>query len=81
MSLENIIGWQVRRLRNAKQMTIPDLCRRLRGASISPEKFVLLETRSRRVADYEVKAIAKALGVHPEDLFPTPQRKVPKTRK
>jgi hypothetical protein len=81
MPLDNLIGWEVRRLRLAKQMTIPDLCRRLRGASISPEEFVLLETRSRGVADFEVKAIAQALGIQPERLFLTPQRNVPKARK
>ena len=71
MPLENLIGWQVRRIRIAQGITIPDLCRRLKGASISAEEFVLLETRSRRVMDYEIKAIAGALGVPPDDLFVT----------
>ena len=71
MPLENLIGWNVRRIRIAKGMTIPDLCRRLKGASISAEEFVLLETRSRRVMDYEIKAIAEALEVNPDDLFRT----------
>lgn len=76
MPLQNLIGWQVRRIRIAQGMTIPDLCRRLKGASISPEEFILLETRSRKVLDYEIKAIAEVLGVQSGELFRTRRRNV-----
>ena len=60
---KNICGGRVRRLRLALGLTTEEFssCLRSSGVFLSPEQVVAIEDRERRVRDFEVVALAKAL--------------------
>ena len=82
MDRKNVTGLKIRRIRVTKGLS-PSLLSQSLGRSVrlTPEEIRDIELGVREVWDIELVAIAKALGVHPEDLFPTRHKKVPKTRK
>jgi transcriptional regulator with XRE-family HTH domain len=67
----NIIGKNVRYLRQKKSVTQKDLAARLniQGINIDQPMITKIENQSREVLDYEIKGISVALGVSIEDLF------------
>ena len=69
----NLIGPQVRKLRNAKSWTQEILAAKLQvaGWDVSRESLAKLEAQFRRVPDCELLFLAKALRVHVMDLFPS----------
>jgi transcriptional regulator with XRE-family HTH domain len=68
----NVVGPQVRRLRNNKGWTQPVLARKLQlqGWDISVNSLGKLEAQLRRVPDCELMFLAKVLGVSVVELFP-----------
>lgn len=71
-SPKNLVGPVVRRLRNAGGMSQPDLaarCQRL-GWDVSREVLAQIESQFRRVTDWELVVLAKALAVSIEELIP-----------
>ena len=76
MDRKNIIGWQIRRIRIAKGLTIGQLASALpKSSPLTSEQITQMELGTRRVLDYQVKAISLALGVRISELFGTPPRK------
>ena len=76
MSLKNIVGWQIRRIRIAKGLAIDQLASALpKSSPLTSEQIAQMELGTRRVLDYQVQAISQALGVRLSDLFATPLRK------
>jgi transcriptional regulator with XRE-family HTH domain len=70
---QNVIGAQVRRLRNQRDFTQEQLAARLQvlGLEISRAGLSKIEAGLRCVADAELPFIAEALNVGIGDLFPT----------
>ena len=68
----NVVGPQVRKVRNAKGWTQSILAQKLQlqGWSISTGSLGKLEARLRRVPDGELLFLAKVLSVAVNDLFP-----------
>jgi transcriptional regulator with XRE-family HTH domain len=68
---KNIIGAKVRQLRLERKMTQKQLAARLQldGHEFSDLTVLRIESGKRFVADYELKALAKALGVSYSDLL------------
>jgi transcriptional regulator with XRE-family HTH domain len=68
----NVIGPQVRKLRERKGWTQAQLAAKLQliGWDISRESVTRLEGHERRVPDLELFALAKVLGVSSDELFP-----------
>ncbi|GHU61661.1 hypothetical protein AGMMS49983_01770 [Clostridia bacterium] len=70
---KNIIGTRVRQIRKAMAPTCTQLNLaeklQLAGYEIDRVTIVRIENGLRFVPDYEVKAIAKVLGVTPNDLL------------
>ena len=68
----NVIGPQVRKLREAKGWTQDELAAKLQlfGWDTSRVSVTKLETRSRRVPDLELFILGKVLGVSTDELFP-----------
>lgn len=76
MDRKNIVGWNVRRVRIAKNMTVYQLSSALpESAPLSCEGIARMELGIRKVYDYEIQAICQALGVRISELFGTPPRK------
>jgi transcriptional regulator with XRE-family HTH domain len=69
---QNIVGPQVRRLRDQKEMTQETLAARcaVHGFDISRGTLAKIEAQVRCVTDSELWVLAKALGVSLESLFP-----------
>jgi transcriptional regulator with XRE-family HTH domain len=69
---QNIIGPQVRKLRNERDLSQDQLAAKLQllGLEISRAGVSKIEARLRCVADSELPVIAKALGVELAALFP-----------
>ncbi|APF23480.1 MULTISPECIES: helix-turn-helix domain-containing protein [Clostridium] len=67
----NIIGKKVRIIRKAKNLTQEELIARiqLKGLNIDRPMLSRIETDSREVYDFEVKAIAEALDISVDELF------------
>ncbi|MCS6103535.1 XRE family transcriptional regulator [Clostridium botulinum] len=67
----NIIGKKVRTIRKAKKLTQEELTARIqvKGLNIDRPMLSRIETNSREVYDFEVKAIAEALNVSIDELF------------
>ena len=68
----NIIGKQVRKIRNQQDMTQAKLAQKcqLAGWDISREGIAKIETGLRNVFDREIILLAKVLKVHFSVLFP-----------
>jgi transcriptional regulator with XRE-family HTH domain len=68
----NVVGPQVRKLRNGKGWTQPVLAQKLQlqGWDISTGSLGKLEAQLRRVPDCELMFLAKVLGVSVLELFP-----------
>lgn len=82
MESKNVTGWQIRRIRIAKGMTVHQLASALPPSAIlSSGEVAEIEVGTRKAYDYEIQGIAMALGVTVADLFLTPRIKVAKTRK
>ena len=76
MDRKNIVGWNVRRVRIAKNMTVYQLSSALpKSSPLSCEEIARMELGIRKVYDFELLGISKALGVTIKDLFGTPLRK------
>ena len=69
----NLIGPQVRKLRDSRGWTQAELAAKLQifGWDVSRESLAKLETQQRRVPDGELLIFAKVLGVQTDDLFPS----------
>lgn len=67
----NIIGKRVKTIRKKKKLTQDELTARIqiKGINIDRPMLSRIETDSREVYDFEVKAIAEALEVSIEELF------------
>ena len=82
MTSKNIVGRQIRRIRIKKKMTVHDLASALPPSAIlSSGEVAEIEVGTRKVYDYEIQGIARALEVTVADLFLTPQKKVKKSTK
>lgn len=81
MTSKNVTGWQIRRFRIAKGMTVHQLASALPPSAIlSAGELAEIEIQTGKVYDYEIKAIADVLKVPIDALFATPQKKVKKAR-
>ena len=76
MERMNITGWNIRRIRIEKGLTVHQLSLALSKSSpLSSEELAQMELGTRRVLDYQVQAFSRVLGVRLSDLFGTPPRK------
>ena len=76
MESKNVVGWNIRRIRIAKGLTVHDLASALPPSAIlCAGEVAEIELRTRKVYDFELHGISKALGVPISDLFATPPRK------
>lgn len=68
---KNLIGGRLRALRRERGLTQKALAERLQleGLEVTDLTILRIENGSRFVPDYEVKALAKALGVSYVDLL------------
>ena len=73
----NVVGPQVRKLRNKLDLTQEALAARcqLHGLDISRGTLSQIEARLRRVADSELFRLSVVLNVSTDDLFPSDMRK------
>lgn len=72
MALKNIIGWQIRRLRVEKGMTVHQLASALpKSSPLTSEEISRIELGARKVFDREIQALCQALDVTVEDLYAT----------
>lgn len=73
----NVVGPQVRKLRNKLDLTQEALAARcqLHGLDISRGTLSQIEARLRRVADSELFRLSVVLNVSTDDLFPSEMRK------
>lgn len=82
MESKNITGWNIRQIRIAQGMTVHQLASALPASAIlSSGEVAEIEVGTRKVYDYEISGISKALGVPIKSLFITPQKKVAKIPK
>ena len=82
MESKNIVGRQIRRIRIARGMTVHQLASALpTSAILSSGEVAEIEVGTRKVYDYEIQGIARALEVTVADLFLTPQKNVRKSTK
>lgn len=75
----NLVGLQIRRLREQQKLTQPMLAARCRrwGWDLSRETLAKIETQLRWVSDFELLCLAKALKTEPHELFPS-KDKIPR---
>mgnify|MGYP003584301646 CR=1 FL=1 len=72
MSSKNITGWQIRRIRIQRELTVNQLSSALPPSSpLTSEEIARIELGTRKVYDHEIQAISKALKVSVEDLYAT----------
>ena len=82
MESKNLVGWNIRRIRIQKGLTVHDLASALPPSAIlCAGEVAEIELRTRKVYDFELLGISKALGVSIESLFLTTRKKVGKSRK
>lgn len=75
MSSKNVTGWNIRRIRIAKGLTVAQLSSALTNSTpLSSEELAQMELGTRRVLDYQVLGLSQVLKVSVEDLFATPSR-------
>lgn len=73
MSLKNVTGWNIRRIRLQKGLTIHQVSSALPTHSfLSSEELIQVELGNRKVYDHELWAISRALGVSVADLYCVP---------
>ena len=76
MAIMNLTGWNIRRIRIEKGMTVNQLSSALPPSSpLTSEMIAQIELANRKVYDQELLAISKILGVSIEDLYATSPRK------
>lgn len=76
MESKNLIGWQLRRFRIAKGLTVDQLAAALpRSSPLSSEELAQMELGTRIILDYQILAISEILRIPISDLFATPPRK------
>jgi transcriptional regulator with XRE-family HTH domain len=75
----NLVGPQIRRLRDQQGLTQPMLAARCRrwGWDLSRQTLAKIETQLRWVSDFELLCLARALRVEPNELWP-PKDKIPR---
>jgi len=75
----NLVGPQVRRLRDQQGLTQPMLAARCHrwGWDLSRQTLAKIETQLRWVSDFELLCLARALRVEPEQLWPA-KDKIPR---
>jgi DNA-binding XRE family transcriptional regulator len=75
----NLVGLQIRHLRDRQELTQPMLAARCRrwGWDLSRQTLAKIETQLRWVSDFELLCLARALRVEPHDLWPA-KDKIPK---
>jgi hypothetical protein len=68
----NLVGPQIRKLRNQQGLTQPMLAARCRrwGWDLSRQTLAKIEVQLRWVSDFELLCLAKALRVEPDQLWP-----------
>ena len=72
----NIIGGRLKRLRRARGLSVARLAEILEGkAGLDAQALSAIEAGTRRVKDREVLALARALQVTVDELFPRRARK------
>ncbi|WP_074042298.1 helix-turn-helix domain-containing protein [Desnuesiella massiliensis] len=71
MLVKNITGKRIKKLRRYKKVTQLQLAARLNLLGIDFDQTTIskIENQTRVLLDYEIKAIAQALGVDINDLF------------
>lgn len=71
MAGRNVTGECIRRIRNLKRITQEELVARLNVQGIEMDRTMIskIELGTRDVFDFELRGIAKALGVSIEDLY------------
>jgi HTH-type transcriptional regulator, cell division transcriptional repressor len=71
MKERNIIGKKIKFIRISKGITQDQLAARLnvQGIEIDRPMISRIECQTRNTLDYEIKALAEALGISIEDLF------------
>ena len=68
----NLTGWQIRRIRIEKGMTVNQLSSALpKSSPLTSEMIGQIELANRKLYDQELLAISKVLGVSIEDLYAT----------
>ena len=74
---KNVIGPRVRQLRRKQGLSVGDLADRLViiGSQLDTSALKAIENRTRRVKDADVLALARALRVAIDDLFPSRVRR------
>ena len=76
MESKNVVGWNIRRIRIAKGLTVHQLSSALpKFSPLTSEQITQIELGTRRVLDYQIQALSQVLGVRISDLFGTPPRK------
>ena len=76
MDRKNATGWNIRRIRIAKGLTIAQLAFALpKSSPLTSEQITQMELGTLRVLDYQIQAISQAMGVRISELFATPPRK------
>jgi len=75
----NLVGLQIRRLRDQQKLTQPMLAARCRrwGWDLSRQTLAKIETQLRWVSDFELLCLARALRVEPNELWPS-KDKIPR---
>ena len=82
MESKNIVGWNIRRIRIQKGLTVHQLASALPPSAIlCAGEIAEIELQTRKIYDFELLGISKVLGVSIESLFVTSQKKVKKLRK
>ena len=82
MESKNLVGWNIRRIRIQKGLTVHDLASALPPSAIlCAGEVAEIKLRTRKVYDFELLGISKVLGVSIESLFLTTRKKVAKSRK
>ena len=72
MAIMNLTGWNIRRIRIEKGMTVNQLSSALpKSSPLTSEMIGQIELANRKLYDQELLAISKVLGVSVEDLYAT----------
>jgi transcriptional regulator with XRE-family HTH domain len=82
MESKNITGWNIRRIRIQRGLTVHQLSSALPSSSpLSSEELAQIELETKKVYDSQVMAISQVLKVPVAILFVAPHKKVAKTPK